>query len=128
MSIKLVTIVFDSSAGFILPNGAIRAPDASWIPLEKWNQIPSEEKERFSRICPDFIIELISPSDNLKDTQQKMQEYRENGAKLGWLINPKNRQVEIYRQNQDIEILDNPNTLSGQNILIGFELNLEIIW
>lgn len=121
-------IVFDSSAGFVLPNGAIRSPDASWIPLEKWNQIPSAEKERFCRICPDFIIELMSPSDSLKDTQEKMQEYQENGSKLGWLINRQNRRVEVYRQNQEVEIVNNPNTLSGENILIGFELNLEVIW
>lgn len=121
-------IVFDSSAGFILANGAIRSPDASWIPLKKWNQIADEEKEKFAHICPDFIIELMSPSDNLKNTQEKMQEYRENGAKLAWLINRKNRQVEIYQENKEVEILDNPNKLSGENILIGFELNLEIIW
>ena len=77
-------IVFDSSAGFILPNGATRSPDASWIRLTKWAKIPDEEKERFSNICPDFVIELMSPSDSLKDTQEKMKEYQENGAKLGW--------------------------------------------
>ena len=121
-------IVFDSSAGFILPNKAVRSPDASWIPLEKWQQIPDEEKEKFSRICPDFVIELMSPSDSLKDTQEKMEEYIENGAKLGWLINRRNRQVEIYRQNQEVEILDNPHTLSGENVLIDFELNMENIW
>ncbi len=121
-------IVFDSSAGFVLPNGAIRSPDASWIPLQKWNQVPNEEKERFSHICPDFVVELMSPSDKLKDTQEKMREYRENGTKLGWLINRKDKQVEIYRQNQDVEILNNPQKLSGEDILIGFELNLKVIW
>ncbi|WP_017293513.1 Uma2 family endonuclease [Geminocystis herdmanii] len=121
-------IAFDSSAGFILPNNAIRSPDASWISLEKWQLIPDEEKEKFARICPDFIIELMSPSDSLKDTQEKMKEYQENGCKLGWLINRKNHQVEIYRENQTVEILDNPNTLSGENILVNFVLNLELIW
>ena len=121
-------IVFDSSAGFILPNGAIRSPDASWIPLTKWQQIPEEEKEKFAHICPDFVIELMSPSDNLKDTQEKMLEYQENGAKLGWLINPKVKQVEIYRQNKDVEKLDKPLSLSGEDILVDFILNLEVIW
>jgi Uma2 family endonuclease len=121
-------IVFDSSAGFILPNNAVRSPYASWIPLEKWQLIPDEEKEKFSHICPDFIIELMSPSDNLKNTQEKMKEYLENGTKLGWLINRKNRQVEIYRENKEVEILDNPNSLSGENILVDFVLNLELIW
>lgn len=106
----------------------MRSPDAAWIPLEKWQQIPDEEKEKFSRICPDFVIELMSPSDSLKDSQEKMKEYIENGARLGWLINRKNRQVEIYRPNQEVEILDNPQMLSGENVLINFALNLENIW
>ena len=121
-------IVFDSSAGFILPNGAIRSPDASWIPLTKWQQIPEQEKEKFAHICPDFVIELMSPSDNLKETQEKMIEYQENGAKLGWLINPKAKQVEVYRQNKSVEILDDPNSLSGDNLLVDFILNLDVIW
>lgn len=121
-------IAFDSSAGFILPNNAIRSPDASWISLAKWQLIPDEEKEKFAHICPDFVIELMSPSDSLKDTQEKMKEYQENGCQLAWLINRKNRQVEIYRHNQTVEILDNPNTLSGENILVNFVLNLELIW
>jgi len=121
-------IVFDSSAGFILPNGAIRSPDASWITLTKWQSIPDTEKEKFAHICPDFVIELMSPSDSLKTTQEKMKEYMENGAKLGWLINRKDRQVEIYRENQNTEILDNPSNLLGEHILINFTLNLELIW
>jgi len=121
-------IAFDSSAGFILPNGAIRSPDASWIPLTKWQSIPDTEKEKFAHICPDFVIELMSPSDNLKTTQEKMKEYMENGAKLGWLINRKDRQVEIYRENQTTKIVDNPNSLSGENILINFTLDLALIW
>ena len=121
-------IVFDSSAGFILPNNAVRSPDASWISLAKWQLIPDEEKEKFARICPDFVIELMSSSDSLKDTQEKMKEYQENGCQLAWLINRKNHQVEIYRKNQTVEILNNPNTLSGENILVNFVLNLELIW
>ncbi|MBF2055847.1 MAG: Uma2 family endonuclease [Cyanobacterium sp. T60_A2020_053] len=121
-------IVFDSSAGFILPNNAIRSPDVSWIPLAKWRLIPDMEKEKFAHICPDFIIELMSPSDNLKTTQDKMKEYMDNGTKLGWLINCKNQQVEIYRENQTTEILDHPQTLSGEKVLINFTLDLELIW
>lgn len=121
-------IVFDSSAGFILPNGAIRSPDASWIPLTKWQQIPDEEKEKFAHICPDFIVELMSPSDSLKETQEKMLEYQENGTKLGWLINPQNKTVEIYHCHKKVEIQDNPNSLSGETLLVDFMLNLDIIW
>ncbi|WP_204106610.1 MULTISPECIES: Uma2 family endonuclease [Spirulina sp. CCY15215] len=121
-------IVFDSSGGFKLPNGAERSPDASWIPLEKWQKIPLEERERFSNICPDFVVELMSPSDSLKATQEKMQEYLDNGAKLGWLINRKKRRVEIYRQGKEVEVLNNPSTLSGEDVLLGFVLKLAKIW
>ncbi|GBF82459.1 Uma2 family endonuclease [Aphanothece sacrum] len=121
-------IPFDSSAGFILPNGATRSPDAAWIPLEKWNKIDRHKREKFSPICPDFVIELRSPSDNLKPLQEKMKEYIENGTRLGWLINRQDRQVEIYRQEKEVEILDNPNSLSGADILNGFVLDLELIW
>ncbi|TAD94342.1 MAG: Uma2 family endonuclease [Oscillatoriales cyanobacterium] len=89
--------VFDSSGGFKLPNGANRAPDASWVKLERWNALTPEQQKKFPPICPDFVVELMSPSDSLKETQDKMKEYRDNGARLGWLINRKSRQVEIYR-------------------------------
>ncbi|TAF59096.1 MAG: Uma2 family endonuclease, partial [Oscillatoriales cyanobacterium] len=89
--------VFDSSTGFKLPNGANRAPDASWVKLETWNALTPEQQKKFPPICPDFVVELLSPSDSLKETQDKMKEYRDNGARLGWLINRKSRQVEIYR-------------------------------
>jgi Uma2 family endonuclease len=121
-------IAFDSSAGFKLVNGATRSPDASWISLDKWQIIPESEREKFSHICPDFVVELMSPSDSLKETQDKMEEYMENGSRLGWLINRKKRQVEIYRQAKDVEILNNPSNLSGEDILVGFVLNLERIW
>jgi Uma2 family endonuclease len=121
-------IPFDSSAGFILPNGAVRSPDASWIPLEKWEQISAQNREKFSPICPDFVIELRSGSDSLKSLQEKMREYIENGTRLGWLINRKQRQVEIYRQGQEVEILDNPQTLSGEEVLPNFVLHLDLIW
>ncbi len=121
-------IAFDSSTGFKLPNGADRSPDASWLELSRWNSLTEEQKEKFIPLCPDFVIELLSPTDRLKITQEKMQEYLENGTSLGWLINRKSKQVEIYRQGQEVEILKSPNTLSGENILLGFILNLEFIW
>lgn len=121
-------ITFDSSGGFQLPNGANYSPDAAWIPLEKWNILTPEQKEKFPPICPDFVIELRSPSDTLKPLQEKMQEYINNGTRLGWLINRQNRQVEIYRQGRDKEILDNPISLSGEDVLPGFVLNLAVIW
>ncbi|MDJ0579158.1 Uma2 family endonuclease [Crocosphaera sp.] len=121
-------IAFDSSGGFTLPNKADRSPDASWIPLEKWNDLTSEQRQKFLPLCPDFVVELRSPSDSLKTLQNKMKEYLENGTKLGWLINPKTKQVEVYRQGKDVEILDNPKTLSGEDILPDFVLDLELIW
>jgi Uma2 family endonuclease len=120
--------VFDSSGGFKLPNGADRSPDASWVKLERWNALTPEQKTKFAPLCPDFVVELLSPSDSLKDTQEKMKEYRDNGARLGWLINRKSRQVEIYRQGQDVEVVENPVTLSGEDVLPGFALYLESIW
>ena len=120
--------VFDSSGGFKLPNGANRAPDAAWVKLETWNALTPEQKKKFPPICPDFVVELMSPSDSLRETQDKMKEYRDNGARLGWLINRKSRQVEIYRQGAEVEVLDSPATLSGEDVLPGFVLNLESIW
>ncbi len=121
-------VAFDSSTGFKLPNKADRSPDASWIPLEKWNNLTPQQRQKFLPLCPDFVIELRSPTDSLKTLQDKMMEYLENGTKLGWLINPKTKQVEIYRQGKQIEILDNPATLSGENMLPDFVLDLELIW
>lgn len=121
-------IAFDSSTGFKLPNGADRSPDASWVKLERWNTLNQEQQTKFIPLCPDFVVELLSPSDSLKVTQEKMREYRDNGARLGWLINRKSRQVEIYRQGQEVEVLDSPATLSGEDVLQEFILNLEAIW
>lgn len=121
-------IAFDSSTGFKLPNGANRSPDAAWIKLERWNALTQQQKERFLPLCPDFVVELLSPSDSLKVAQEKMKEYRDNGTRLGWLINRKSRQVEIYRQNQEAEVLENPATLSGEDVLPEFVLNLKAIW
>ncbi len=119
---------FDSSAGFTLPNGATRSPDASWIKLERWNALTEEQKASFAPICPDFVIELRSSSDTLKGLQKKMQEYIDNGASLGLLIDRKNRKVYIYRPNQEPEILDNPETVSGDPELTGFVLRMAKIW
>ena len=120
--------VFDSSGGFKLPNGANRAPDACWVKLERWDALTPEQKKKFPPICPNFVVELMSPSDSLKETQDKMKEYRDNGAVLGWLINRKSRQVEVYRPNQEVEILQSPTTVSSEDILPGFVLSLESIW
>ncbi|MBE9036203.1 Uma2 family endonuclease [aff. Roholtiella sp. LEGE 12411] len=121
-------IAFDSSTGFKLPNGADRSPDASWLRLERWNALTQEQQTKFIPLCPDFVIELLSPSDSLKVAQEKMREYIDNGVRLGWLINRKLRQVEIYRQGQEVEVLESPVTLSGEDILQGFILNIEAIW
>jgi Uma2 family endonuclease len=121
-------IAFDSSTGFKLPNGADRSPDASWIKLERWDALSDEEKRKFPPICPDFVIELLSPSDSLKTTQEKMKEYIDNGVHLGILINRKSRQVEIYRPGKEVEVLDSPATVSGEDVLKGFVLNLGMIW
>ena len=120
--------VFDSNGGFQLPNGAKRAPDSSWLKMDHWNALTPEEQDNFLPLCPDFVVELMSPSDTLTATREKMAEYMANGAQLGWLINRKERQVEVYRQNQEVEILENPDTVSGENVLPGFVLDLSTIW
>jgi Uma2 family endonuclease len=120
--------VFDSSGGFKLPNGAERSPDASWIALERWNSLTAEQQKKFPPLCPDFVVELMSPSDSLKETQDKMKEYQDNGARLGWLINRKSRQVEIYRPDREVEVLESPATLLGEDVLPDLVLNLESIW
>ncbi len=119
---------FDSSTGFKLPNGATRSPDVSWIKIARWNALTPEQRKKFLPLCPDFVIELVSESDDLADTQAKMREYIANGLWLGWLINPKNKQVEIYRPNQEIEILQSPLSLSGEDVLPDFILDLQPIF
>lgn len=121
-------IEFDSSAGFILPNGATRSPDASWIKLSRWNSLTKEQKTKFAPICPDFVVEIKSPSDSLQVLEDKMQEYIDSGASLGWLIDRPTRQVYIYTPNHDVQCLDNPLTVSGDPLLSGFVLNLAKIW
>ena len=119
---------FDSSTGFILPNGATRAPDASWVSRERWDALTPEQKGTFANICPDFVVELRSSSDRLGTLQAKMTEYINNGARLGWLIDPQQRQVEIYRPGLTVELLSDPAELSGEDVLPGFRLNLRRIW
>ena len=123
---------FDSSTLFILPNGARRSPDVSWIKLERWNGLTLQEKQGFPPIAPDFVIELVSPSDlknqRYSDLQLKMQEYLENGVKLGWLIEPSEKIVEVYRLGRENEILNHPQNLSGEDVLPGFILDLSEIF
>ncbi|VEP12462.1 conserved hypothetical protein [Hyella patelloides LEGE 07179] len=123
---------FDSSTVFVLPNGARRSPDVSWISLDKWNQLTPQQQDGFPPIAPDFAIELVSPSDiknqRYEDLQAKMQEYLDNGVRLGWLIEPEAKIVEIYRPGQAVEILNSPQTLSGEDILPGFTLDLTEIF
>ena len=116
--------VFSSSTIFKLPNGAKGSPDAAWVKLERWEALTLEQRKKFPPLAPDFVIELRSESDRLKPLQDKMQEYLENGVRLGWLINPQDKQVEIYRQNQQLEIRIIPIKLFGEDILPGFELRL----
>lgn len=120
--------VTDSNGGFLLPNGATYAPDAAWTRRERLENFSAAELRKFPPLCPDFVIELASESDKLIELQAKMQEYIENGARLGWLINPKTRQVFVYRPSQSVEVLENPKTISGENLLAGFELDLTEIW
>ena len=119
---------FDSSTCFRLPNGATRSPDASWVELSRWEALTAEERQKFPPLCPDFVVELRSPSDALGPLQTKMQEYLENGARLGWLLNRQEKTVEVYRARQAVEVLENPVKLSGEEVLVGFELELGLIW
>lgn len=120
---------FDSSAGFTLPNGAKRSPDASWIRRERYEALTEEERERFAPICPDFVVELRSKTDRLAHLQAKMVEYIENGARLGWLLDPAARRVYIYLPGQEAEMLETPETIPGDPaVLPGFILQLREIW
>ena len=121
-------ISFDSSAGFTLPNGAVRAPDASWIPRSRLAELTTEDKRGFGHICPDFVVELRSRSDRLSVLRAKMDEYMENGVRLGWLIDPLDRRVYVYRPNSEVEILENPESVSADPELNGFTLELSDIW
>jgi Uma2 family endonuclease len=116
---------FDSSTGFTLPNGAIRSPDASWVRRERWDALTKDQRERFAPLCPEFVVEVRSPTDRLSDLQEKMQEYIDNGARLGWLIDPLDKRVYLYCPGQPVETLDNPPSLSGDPVLPGFVLHVQ---
>lgn len=119
---------FDSSTGFKLPNGATPSPDASWVKMEHWDALTPEQRKKYLPLCPDFAVELVLETDDIEDTQAKMQEYLASCLLLGWLINPKEQQVIIYRPNQAPEILQSPTSLSGEDVLPGFILNLQTIF
>lgn len=122
---------FDSSTGFVLPNGAERSPDAAWVRAERWNALSSDEQEKFVPLCPDFVVELRSRSDDLAELKDKMREYIACGAQLGWLLDPKARRVLIYRAGAaepTIEEADDPPQLSGEPVLKGFFLDLSRVW
>jgi len=125
---KQLGYTFGSSTGFILPNGAMRSPDTSWILKARWDALTPEQQSKFAPICPDFVIELMSRTDSLPTVQAKMQEYQDNGARLGWMINRRDRQVEIYRIGQPVEILHLPTSISGETVLPEFVLNLDFVW
>lgn len=119
-------LAFDSSTGYILPNGAKRSPDASWVSCERLQAL-NPDPSRFLPMAPDFAVGLRSANDELKTLQKKMQEYIDNGVRLGWLIDPQNQRVEIYRPGQEIEVLQSPTSLSGEAVLPGFILELNQI-
>ncbi|WP_041238040.1 Uma2 family endonuclease [Gloeothece citriformis] len=125
---KKLGVVFSSSTGFKLPKGGDRSPDAAWISLERWQSLSTTERKKFPPICPDFLIELRSQTDDLEKLREKMQEYLDNGLRLGWLIDPQNRAVEIYRLGQVVELLSSPSTVSGEDILPDFVLDLTSIF
>ncbi|MEW6209540.1 MAG: Uma2 family endonuclease [Acidobacteriota bacterium] len=121
-------IGFDSSTGFTLPNGAKRSPDLAWVSRSRWGVLTEEEREEFPPLCPDFVVELRSRTDAVGDLKAKMEEYIENGARLGWLIDPKEKRVYVYRPNEEAICLDDPETVSGEPVLPGFVLDLKRIW
>lgn len=120
--------VFDSSTGFTLPNGAERSPDVSWIEKSRWDSLTRQQKEKFIPLCPDFVIEIMSPTDRPIVVREKMQEYISNGCRLGWSIDRQNQEVKIYRSNPEVDVLKSPLSLSGEDILPGFTLDTSRIW
>jgi Uma2 family endonuclease len=119
--------VFDSSTCFHLPNGADRSPDLAWVAIERWNALTPEQQRGFPPIAPDFVLELLSPTDRLQQAQAKMREYRDNGVRLGWLLDRDRPYVEIYRLGQSVEMVQNPEFLAGESVLPGFTLNMQIL-
>jgi Uma2 family endonuclease len=121
-------IGFDSSTGFTLPNGAKRSPDLAWVRRSRWEALTSQQRQQFPPLCPDFLLELRSPSDALADVQAKLREYIDNGAQLGWLIDPLEKKIYVYRPGAPVECLDDPQTVSGDPVLSGFILEIGRIW
>jgi Uma2 family endonuclease len=121
-------VTFDSSAGFVLPSGAERAPDASWVLNERWNALSPEQRRKLVPLCPDFVLELMSPNDDLEEVREKMAEYIDNGARLGWLVDPDRRRAHVYRPGRAPEVLDGPDELRGDPDLRGLILDLRSIW
>jgi Uma2 family endonuclease len=121
-------IAFSSSAGFTLPNGAVRSPDLAWVQRSRWETLTEKQRKTFAPICPDFVAEIRSPSDNIVGLKEKMEEYLANGARLGWLIDPSDRMVYVYRAGAEVECLEDPVTLSGDPVLPGFTLLMEQLW
>jgi Uma2 family endonuclease len=121
-------IAFDSSTGFMLPNGAERSPDAAWVKRPRWDALTREQRQTFPPLCPDFVVELLSPSDTLDEVHAKMPEYAENGALLGWMIDPEARRVWVYEERRAPECLEGPGALAGEPLLAGFVLDLGPIW
>jgi Uma2 family endonuclease len=120
--------VFDSSTGFILPNNAVRSPDAAWVIAERWNALSSDERKKFPPLCPDFLVELMSESDSRRMAEDKMREYIENGCRLAWLIDPKTETVRIYRFDGSVQVIQGfDNTLSGENALPDFTFTLSLL-
>jgi Uma2 family endonuclease len=121
-------IVFDSSTGFRLPNGAERSPDVAWVRRTRWDALTQAQQERFPPLCPDFVVELGSPSDELEELHAKMREYMENGAHLGWLIDPNSKAAWIYRREEAPALVDQPAVLSGEELLPGLVVDLTTVW
>jgi Uma2 family endonuclease len=119
---------FNSNTGYVLPNKANRAPDASWVRMSRLAKLSARQKKKFAPLCPDFVIEVRSASDRLPALQKKMEEYLDNGAILGWLIDPQERKVHVYRPRKRVACLDRPKSLSGDPELPGFVLKLARIW
>jgi len=121
-------VCFDSSTIFVLPNGARRSPDGAWFKREKWDRLTERQKERFAPFCPDFVVELRSPTDRLVKLRDKLVEYMENGASLGWLIDPLEFRVYVYQPNHEVVIVENPDAVSGDPLLPDFKLNVMDLW
>ncbi|MBW4656363.1 MAG: Uma2 family endonuclease [Kaiparowitsia implicata GSE-PSE-MK54-09C] len=121
-------VAFDSSTGFKLPNGATRSPDVAWVRLDRWESLTRDQRRRFPPLCPDFVVELCSETDDLDDLRLKMQEYVANGVQLGWLIEPKTQLIEVYWANGTVDAVRSPTQLSADPVLPGFELDLQVIF